>query len=64
MVEQHADMAAFVNKHAFPLVAQLTPENETTFFERGLDIMWFGLAADDLESVEVIREGVKGFAGQ
>lgn len=61
--EPGADMTAFVNKHSFPLVAQLTPENENTFFERGLDLMWFGLAADDAEGVEAIRAGVRDFAG-
>lgn len=48
-----------MNKHAYPLVGNLNPENYQFYMDRGLDMLWFGLKPDDSESVEAIKEGVK-----
>jgi len=32
--------------------------------DRGLDMVWFGLKPDDTESVELVKKGVKDYAGK
>jgi len=32
--------------------------------DRGLDMLWFGLKADDTASVEAIKQGVQDYAGK
>jgi len=57
-------MEEFVNKNKYPLVSEFTAANEKMFDARNLDKMFFGLDKGDTESIQIIREGVKDFAGK
>lgn len=60
IAQETKDTNSFINKHGYPLVDELTPENHKFYTEeRGLDIMYFGLNAGDENSINEIKEGVK-----
>lgn len=58
------DINKFIKKVAYPVVGNLTGENFKFFQERGLDMFWFGIKLTDTESIEAIKEGVKGYEGK
>lgn len=65
LIEQNTEkIEEFVNKNKYLLVSEFSAENEEKFNARNLDKMFFGLEKGDNESIQIIREGVKDFAGK
>lgn len=47
------------NKAEVPLLGELTAENENTYYDRKLDMVFFGLEKGDWKSMYAISEAVK-----